>query len=230
VGKRVTPPVPFSDDLTLADEFSCSYRRRKSSFSDGPIMSDDGQASVTDWLIHLKAGDVGAAQPLWERYFARLVRHARARFIPRGYVDGEDIALSAFDSFCHAVECGRFPQLSDRNDLWGVLLLITSRKISKVIRGEQAEINGGTYGHEGMSAIEKVRGREPSPDFAAEVAETFHALMESLGDDALRHIAIWKMEGFTNEEIAVRMGCSLKTVSNKLKLVRLKLEARELGN
>ena len=41
-------------------------------------MSRDGDGSITGWIAGLKSGDPGAAQPLWERYFARMVDLARA--------------------------------------------------------------------------------------------------------------------------------------------------------
>ncbi len=60
--------------------------------------------SVSHWLMQLKAGDPAAAQPLWERYFHRLVELARQRLTPasRRAADEEDAALSAFDSFFRA--------------------------------------------------------------------------------------------------------------------------------
>ena len=38
------------------------------------------------WIARLKGGDPAAAQPLWERYFKRLVRlaHQKLRDLPRG--------------------------------------------------------------------------------------------------------------------------------------------------
>jgi hypothetical protein len=58
--------------------------------------------SVTYWLEQLKAKNPAAAQRLWERYFRRLVGLARVKL--RGHAkvvaDEEDVALSAFDSFC----------------------------------------------------------------------------------------------------------------------------------
>jgi DNA-directed RNA polymerase specialized sigma24 family protein len=187
-------------------------------------MSDRHESSVTEWIALLKAGDLEAAQPLWERYFERLVHVARARLRPRGYVDGEDVALSAFDSVCNALGRGRFPQLGDRNDLWRLLVYITAQKIARVIEYDNAVRRGGGVEPEGGSAIIDVAGREPSPDFAVEMADELGRLFRSMGDDTLRKIALWKLEGFTNDEIAVRLGCSLKTVSNKLKLIRMKLE------
>src|SRR5262245_28813364 len=82
--------------------------------------------SVTIWLSQLKAGDTAAAQHLWQGYYRRLVGLARQRLQgrPRAVADEEDVALSAFDSFCQGVERGRFPQLDDRDDLWQLLVVL----------------------------------------------------------------------------------------------------------
>ncbi len=75
--------------------------------------------SVTVWIEQLKAGESAAAEQLWEGYFRRLV--ALAPPPPArpalAAADEEDVALSAFDSFCRNAEQGRFPQLLDRDDL-----------------------------------------------------------------------------------------------------------------
>ena len=47
--------------------------------------------------------------------------------------------------------------------------------------------------------------REPTPAFAAQVAEEWQRLLESLADDDLRTIAVSKMEGYTTEEIAAKL-------------------------
>src|SRR4051794_14182513 len=89
------------------------------------------QGSVTLWVDGLKGGAANAAaQPLWERYFDRLVHLARAglRRNARGPADEEDVALSAFDSFCRGAAEGRFPRLEGRDDLWRLLVTITARK------------------------------------------------------------------------------------------------------
>src|SRR6266403_1755718 len=102
-------------------------------------------ASVTQWIDRLKAGDPDAAQKLWERYFARLVGLARQklRSAPRRAADEEDVALSAFDSFCRQAEAGRFPQLLDRDSLWRVLVVVTARKAFHLIRDEDRQKRGG---------------------------------------------------------------------------------------
>lgn len=187
------------------------------------------ETSVTEWISRLRAGDVKAAQPIWEHYFERLVGLVNARFPPRGYIDGEDVALSAFGSCVVAIRRGRFPQLQDRDDLWRILVFSSLRKVSKVIDRENAVVHGGGVDHADLCAISLIAGQDPSPEVAAEVAEDFRLLIESLSDDTLRRIALWKMESYTNEEIAARLGCSLKTVSNKLRLIRMRLEMQGHG-
>src|SRR6476659_598655 len=94
----------------------------------GVEMSSVG--SITLLFNRLQQGERETAQELWERYFRRLIGLARKKLgdLPRRADDEEDVALSAFDSFCRAAQVGRFPQLADRDDLWQVLVLITARK------------------------------------------------------------------------------------------------------
>ena len=101
--------------------------------------------SVTQWLGLLKAGDADAAQRLWQRYFERLVRLARKKLqgARRRVADEEDAALGAFDSFCRGAREGRFPLLSDRHNLWPLLVLITSRKAIDLVQQEGRKKRGG---------------------------------------------------------------------------------------
>ena len=109
-------------------------------------MAADGENSVTQWVNDLKAGDRGeAARLLWQRYFERLARLAqgRLRTAGRGPADGEDVALSAFDSFFQGVAAGRFPDLGNRDDLWRLLVTITARKAHNQRRNEGRQKRGG---------------------------------------------------------------------------------------
>jgi DNA-directed RNA polymerase specialized sigma24 family protein len=185
--------------------------------------------SVTFWLGRLKAGDPAATQKLWEGYFQRLVRLARGRLqaAPRRAADEEDVALSAFDSFCRGVEEGRFPRLSDRDDLWQLLVLLTARKASNLVRLERRQRRGGgkvrnasAVGTDDEPALDSLIGREPDPEFAVQVAEECRRLLERLDDPTLQAIAVWKMEGHTNEDIAAKLGRAVGTVERKLQLIR----------
>jgi DNA-directed RNA polymerase specialized sigma24 family protein len=191
----------------------------------------DATASVTCWLEQLKAGEQDAAQPLWERYFARLVEQAerRLRGAARAVADGEDVALSAFQSFCRAARQGRYPRLADRDDLWRLLVVITERKALTQVRDQRRLKRGGgkvldeaaLAGPAGDAAgLAGVAGGEPTPAFTALVAEQCGLLLERLGDERLRELALAKMEGYTNEEIAARFDMALRTVERKLGLIR----------
>jgi DNA-directed RNA polymerase specialized sigma24 family protein len=195
-------------------------------------MSSD--ESTAHWVRRLQNGDHAAAQPLWERYFHRLVPLARAKLqgLPRRAADEEDVALSAFDSFCRGAEAGRFPQLAGGDDLWPLLVVITARKALKWLERERCQKRGAgavrgesawpvsAADPERARGIEQVVGNEPSPAFAAEVAEEYRRLLDCLEDNTLRSIAVWKMEGYGNEEIAARLGCVLRTVERKLAAIR----------
>jgi DNA-directed RNA polymerase specialized sigma24 family protein len=181
--------------------------------------------SITHWLGLLQAGDLDAAQPLWEHYFDRLVRLASARLPPTGVADGEDVALSAFKSFCLGAAAGRFPRLSDRDDLWRLLVFITGQKVAdELTRRNALKRGGGASPVEGV-ALEEIVGAEPTPEFAVLVAEQVQRLLDRLGDEQLRQIALWKMESYTNAEISARLGCALRTVANKLELIRKVLQS-----
>ena len=191
------------------------------------------EGSVTNWIGQLQAGDSAVAQPLWERYFQRLVLLARKKLqgAPRRAADEEDVALSAFDSFCRAAEDRRFPTLADRDSLWRLLVILTARKALHIIRDECRQKRGG--GHvlnetalgaatpEGREAgLDEVIGAEPTPDFAAQVAEEYRRLLDLLDSDELRLIAVSRMEGYSTEEIAGRLGCAPRTVERKLQRIR----------
>ena len=196
--------------------------------------------SVTCWIDRLKAGDREAAQPLWERYYERLAREAR-RWLKRApaAADEEDVALSAFASFCHRAEEGRFPRLYDRNDLWRLLLVIAFRKACDQIKHEgrrqprqgravhASALAAGPGGDEGALFADMI-GQGPNPEMVAQTAEECRRLLAELGSEELRQVALWKLEGYTNEEIAPRMNggeCrSLTTVERKLKEIRLRWE------
>jgi DNA-directed RNA polymerase specialized sigma24 family protein len=188
-------------------------------------MSD---GSVTQWLGQLQGGDHVAVQQIWERYFARLVGLARSklRSAPRRAVDEEDVALSAFDSFCRNAEAGRFPQLADRDSLWRLLVVLTARKAAHLVRDETRQKRGGGRtvlsegGDEDGALLEQVLGREPTPELAAEVAEECQRLLDRLGDKELERIAVWRMEGYTVEEVAAKLGYAPRSVKRKLQLIR----------
>jgi DNA-directed RNA polymerase specialized sigma24 family protein len=194
-------------------------------------MAQEEGDSVTFWLERLKSGDRAAVQRLWERYFDRLVRLARRR-LERGarrVADEEDAALSAFHSFCQRVEGERFPQLEDRTDLWRLLVVITSRKALKQAQANRrAKRGGGTVrgdsvfvgAGEEQAGIQAIADEQPTPEFAVQMAEEVRTLLARLDDPSLSELALLKLEGYSNEEIATRLKCALRTVERRLRGIR----------
>jgi DNA-directed RNA polymerase specialized sigma24 family protein len=188
---------------------------------------------VTQWVNELKAGDRGEApRMLWQRYFERLARLADShlRAAARGPADGEDVALSVFDSLFQGLAAGRFRDLGNRDDLWRLLVTITARKAHNQRRNERRKKRGGgrvvgegaLVGADEMNNdfMTQVLSREPTPEFAAMVGEEYRRLFGSLAADSLRVVAVLKLEGYSNEEIARSLDCGLRTVERKLEVIR----------
>ncbi len=185
--------------------------------------------TVTRWIQQLKAGRSSAVQKIWEGYFEKMVRLARHRLAegPRAAADEEDVALSAFDSFCRGAQAGRFPQLVDRDALWPLLVAITSHKLIDLRRRESRQKRGGDWQRlefsdpeNSVSALDELVSRDPTPEFSCLMAEEFRRLLDALGDETLRSIAVWRLEGESIEEIAVRLNCAPRTVLRKLDRIR----------
>ena len=186
-------------------------------------------ATVTQWIQQLKGGHSSAVQRIWEGYFEKMVRLARHRLAdgPRAAADEEDVALSAFDSFCRGAQAGRFPQLVDRDALWPLLVAITSHKLLDLRRREGRQKRGGDWkriesGGDSSSAniLDELVSHDPTPQFACQIAEEFRRLLDSLGDETLRSIAVWRMEGEGIDEIAARLNCVPRTVLRKIDRIR----------
>lgn len=187
----------------------------------------DTNSAITLWLAQLQTGNEHAAEQLWQRYFERLVEIARQKLQGRAVraADEEDVALSAFNSFCLGAQQGRFPQLNDREGLWRLLVVITAYKALHLLRDEGRQKRGGnrvvSLQHtEEDEAIQEIIGSEPTPEFAAQVAEECQRLLAVLGDATLELIAVRKMEGYSNTDIATILDCSGRTVERKLRLIR----------
>jgi len=193
----------------------------------GDAVSEYG--SITVWLNRVKDGSRDEAiSRLWGRFFGRMVARARdyLRARARPAADAEDVALAAFENFVRRAQAGLFPKLEDRADLWTVLCMLTARKAVNQIEWDAAAKRGsGNVVHvpalgDDSSADPDVFAREPDPKEAAMMAEGLEEMLNLLGKSDLRQVALWRMEGHANEEIAAKLDCSLATVERKLKTIR----------
>lgn len=187
-------------------------------------MSDHSDQSITQFFNAMRSGDSAAAHKLWERFFPRL--HALARKTlagrPQRADDAEDAALSAFATFFQRAREGAFGEGLNRNNLWALLGVIAVRKARKQARRQTAAKRGGGRVVD-ESALDRNDERRGLDAIAAGPAEQFDLHCEDLLgqlDDEQRTIAILRMLGHKNREIAEQLGCTERKVERKLHLIR----------
>jgi len=87
-------------------------------------------------------------------------------------------------------------------------------------RDERREKRGGLVDFADPGILNKIAGEEPTPEFAALVADESRRLFEKLADDSLREVVRLRLEGYSNDEIAKALDCGLRTVERKLAVIR----------
>jgi DNA-directed RNA polymerase specialized sigma24 family protein len=193
------------------------------------------QNDVTLWIKSVEDGDDSSAGQLWNYCFPRLLSYSKKKLPDhlRRALDEEDVALSAFKSFCLAAAKGAFPQLEGRDDLWKLLLCIAGRKAQSYVRrelrekrgggqvrGESIFESGGNSSDSNSAGIGNVVGNTASPEMLAQFTEDARAMIDMLQDDTIKTIALLRMEGYSVEEIAERLECGKRTVERRLTLIR----------
>ena len=222
----------FLTGISLRDTIKGVVRdqncKRRSGESDHVNQDDD---EVTAWLHGLAMGSETSAQRLWQRDIQQMLSYARKRLAGnRRVADEEDLAVSAFHSLCHRMEQGQFPDLKDRESLWKLLTTIIARKASAEIRRNLSrKRGGGKVGGEsafflgnsstGGAGLGNFASPEPTPEFAAEMAEQCSRLLDCLPDDC-RRIALLKLDGYSNEQIVKELNIAPRTVARKLASIR----------
>lgn len=182
----------------------------------------------------VKLGDEEAVRHIWDRYFPDLVRLAgqRLAYECNRRADGEDVAISAMESFFRAARNGRFPDLNDKDGIWRLLATMTRRKVIDLIRknrrqpsvGESA-VMGGEYegGH-----FDWVATADPTPEMVVALADEVQHLLDVL--PAKYHpVALGKLECLSQAEIAEKCGVHLSTVERQLRIIRKRWK-RELAS
>jgi RNA polymerase sigma factor (sigma-70 family) len=189
------------------------------------------EQSITELLPDLIDGDSVAEQRVWDHFFGSLCRVAHHRLASvrvRGG-DEEDVAIGAFASVCRRLQRGDFPDLNSRDGLWRLLVTVTERKAFKLLRDERRlKRGGGKLNGESVfqnldssqaKGFDAIASAEPSPEFEAAMAEVVRNLLSAL-DDQARQVALLKVEGHRNEDIATKLGRSVPTIERKLRLIR----------
>jgi RNA polymerase sigma factor (sigma-70 family) len=189
----------------------------------------EAEGSVTFFFTRLRTGDRTAADELWKRYFPRIRGLARKTLsnYPQRVSDADDAAQSAFVSFFQRAERGDFGEDLDRQSLWNLLGVITVRKAMKQVGREQAQKRGGGQvrgesdqpgaGSNRALRLDQALGQMPTQEFDLRCEELLLML-----EGELREIAVLRLFGHTNVEIAALLQCTERKIQRKLHLIRLK--------
>ena len=167
---------------------------------------------------------------VFDAYFSRLIRLTEQRIGAgrRRVTDGEDVALSALGSFFRRYASDSRVRSLGENELWNLVATIARRKAINQVRNETRQKRGGGL-VQGESVFQRIgnfreqlddqpNSQQP-PD---EIAMTEEAIQTMLGalDQSECQIAVAKLEGYTNQEISQRIGCSVATVERRLRMIR----------
>jgi RNA polymerase sigma factor (sigma-70 family) len=189
------------------------------------------RGSISHWIEDVKAGCDSAATSLWSRYHAGLMRLAGRR-LKRGskaVVDEEDIALGAFHSFLRRCREGDYPHIRHRDDLWRLLVAITIHKANNQVRDQRRLRRDvrrqGTGDADGdiesdQYRLEHLTSPDPPASLLATLSDSLNQLFSRLPDGELRSMVLYKLEGYTNREIAEKLGRSRPTIERRLRLIR----------
>lgn len=194
-------------------------------------MTDSSSHSITVLIENLKNGRQDAASKLWDRYFTRLVSlaHQKLGNAERRTSDEEDLAIDVFHSLCSGAAEGRFNELQTRDDLWPLLIAITSHKAVDQIRRQTSQKRGSgevrghsLFNHKDSetNSFDELLGDRPTPELMVSMNEQCQHLIGLLHDDKQKEIVRLKLEGYLNKEIAAKIGISLRSVERKLELIR----------
>ncbi|MDX1928012.1 MAG: sigma-70 family RNA polymerase sigma factor [Pirellulaceae bacterium] len=193
------------------------------------------ESPLPQLLERLRAGDDRAVSVLWEQYFRRMLFVARKKLggAQRRVRDEEDIALSAFKSFCLGFKKGRFASADEDCDLWPLLVTITINKAIDHLRREnrQKRSSENEVAAGPLDVPVDVLSSESAPELQLITDESFEKLLAALdatGDLDLKRLALLKLENHPATELAAELGCTVRTVQRKLKTIREIWQANEV--
>ncbi|WP_197454147.1 ECF-type sigma factor [Stieleria varia] len=184
--------------------------------------------SITVLFDNLRQGHADAAERLWNRFFDSLVRFAREQMsgANRRVADEEDIATGVMTALCARADRGTLPEIDNRTDLWHMLLAWTRHDIIDHVRRDQrikrgsGKVRGDSVFDRDGVRLESLLSHNASPDILLEMEEQYQRLLNRLPDPVLRTIALEKMNGTTNVELANHLGIAVRTIERKLDLIR----------
>ena len=190
--------------------------------------SSNNPGSISKAIAQNSQLDEEAAQLIWERYFEQLCRVASKKIYKRHrrLLDPEDIAGSAMFALIDGIKNERFHSVSNRDELWQMLVMIAARKAVSRARHLDRDKRGGARNGDAvpngqrLDQLAQYVDQSDDPAKFVEIEMTCRELLAALPDDNFREIALMRLAGFSNQEISVKFGCSTRTIDRKLVIVR----------
>ena len=191
------------------------------------------ELSVTRFLPGVRSGRREAVVAISERLRPRVERVVARQLRGLRGADPEGVASSVFLYFWKAADRGDFREedFAESRELWAYLMRVAKHKVrdharyaksqKRDVRITRAEDSvWRRTAEEGGHGFETVPAAGPTPAERAASAEVLTNFLANLPDDALRDVAVLRMEGYSVEEIARMARVSPRTVKRKLRRLR----------
>ena len=180
-----------------------------------------------------RKGDEEAARQIVDRYLERMLLLARRRISPRlaSRVDGEDIVQSVFRTFFVRIKEGQFV-FQDQDDLCKLLMRITLHKTLRQVayhkaakRDPSLETPQGEHHSEQLSAL---FDQEPTQEATVTFLDQLEHFLTQLRPQE-REILEMRLQGYSNEEIAKKLGIYDRKIRRVIEHVRAIAEKEGLA-
>lgn len=198
------------------------------------IMSEN-EDRLAESLSEILSVAPESAEEIWAEFFPRMMRLAKKKLadLPRRDFDEEDVAQSALNSFFRGKNEGRFDRLDSKDEMWRLLATITARKATRQkrryladkrggggVRGESIFVRAGQNDDSINPGLAAMRDENLMPETTEEILNTCQHLLDLLPDEKHRQTAIFRLEGYANQEIARELGCSVARTKQRLQRIR----------
>jgi RNA polymerase sigma-70 factor (ECF subfamily) len=162
-----------------------------------------------------------------------LLALARRRISQRlaGRVDPEDVVQSVFRTFFHRAREGQF-SIADQDELCKLLVSITVHKTLRQVAFHQAAKRNlrqeVAQGPEPQERLQELLDREPTPDEAVTFLDQLEHFLGRLRPQE-RQILELRLQGFSNDEIAAKLGIYDRKIRRAIERVRALAEQEGLS-
>ena len=177
-----------------------------------------------DLIQRLRDGSNTAAREVFDLYVQRLLGLAKRRIGARmnSRVDPEDVVQSVFRTFFSRMKNDQF-QISAEDDLFKLLVRITVHKTLRQIAHHKAAKRDPSQetaqGSDANEMLMQAMDAEPTPETVVTFMDQLEHFLKQLPDQD-RQILELRLQGFSTEEIAEKLGSYDRKIRRVLERIR----------